>query len=300
MDAPHAAWQSVDMLPSESAPSPLAPRAPSAEAWRALTEAERAAWLQRLGPIPAREALPPEGDAHLDAWLDANDALGNWFRAKKRRAYIGRGLTVYYPEEPRFAPDLFVVLEAEPGRRSSWVVSHEGRGLDFALEVYVSGDKRKDSLLNVARYARLGIPEYFLYDAVNCSLTGYRLPAGATKYVPIVPQMGRWPSEVLGLTLGISDRRLRFFDELHVIPFERELNQELMKALNEAEVARMAQAEARAEAEAARMAEATARAEAEVARMIEATGRAEAEARADALQAELTSLRAQLRDPSPG
>jgi hypothetical protein len=92
-------------------------------------------------------------------------------------------------------------------------------------------------------------------------------------------QGGRWRSEVLGLWLGVREGRLRFFDELHVIPFERELNVELQKAL--ADAATCAEAEAtRAEAEATR---------------------AEAEAtRAEALEAEVARLRALLGDPERG
>jgi hypothetical protein len=40
------------------------------------------------------------------------------------------------------------------------VVSAEGKGLDWVLEVHVGGDRKKDAERNVARYARLGIPEY--------------------------------------------------------------------------------------------------------------------------------------------
>ena len=43
------------------------------------------------------------------------------------------------------------------------MVSHEGEGLDFVLEVRVSGDRTKDFETNVKRYARLGIPEYFAF-----------------------------------------------------------------------------------------------------------------------------------------
>jgi hypothetical protein len=74
---------------------------------------------------------------------------------------------------------------------------------------------------------------------------------------------------VLGLSLGVRDGRLRFFDELHVIPFQRELNDELEKALLQAEHNAAAEAErAAAEAErAAAEAERAAAAEAENARL---------------------------------
>src|SRR5262245_36984624 len=49
-----------------------------------------------------------------------------------------------------------------PLRRASlaWVVAEEGKGLDFVLEVLHKGDRNKDLVENVERYAQLGIPEY--------------------------------------------------------------------------------------------------------------------------------------------
>jgi len=67
-------------------------------------------------------------------------------------------LPTYYPAEPRFAPDLLVVLDVEDVDRDKWVVSAEGKGLDWALELHVGGDRKKDAERNVARYERLGIP----------------------------------------------------------------------------------------------------------------------------------------------
>lgn len=68
------------------------------------------------------------------------------------------------------------------------MVSAEGKGLDWVLEVHVGGDRKKDAELNVARYARLGIPEYFLYDRERNRLSAYRLPSPeARTYSAVVP-----------------------------------------------------------------------------------------------------------------
>jgi vacuolar-type H+-ATPase subunit I/STV1 len=126
--------------------------------------------------------------------------------------YLGSELPVYYPAERRFAPDLLAVLDAEPHPRGKWVVSHEGKGLDWVLEVHVGGDRKKDAEYNVKRYARLGIPEYFIYDRARQRLEGYRLPSTqAREYVAIVPEAGRYTSEVLGLELQVEEGRLRFW-----------------------------------------------------------------------------------------
>ncbi|HSO00467.1 MAG TPA: Uma2 family endonuclease, partial [Candidatus Nanopelagicales bacterium] len=95
--------------------------------------------------------------------------------------------------------------------RKTWVVSREGKGLDLALEVHVSGNRDKDYRLNVERYARLGIAEYFLFDAAERRVFGYRLPPGGRVYRPILPQNGRLPSAVLGLDLSVEGDRLRFY-----------------------------------------------------------------------------------------
>ena len=119
---------------------------------------------------------------------------------------------MYYPAERRFAPDGVGVLDVEPHMRNKWVVSHEGKGLEWVMEVHVGGDRKKDAEYNVRRYARLGIPEYFIYDRARQRLDGYRLPSpGARQYVPISPERGRYSSEVLGLELQVEEGRLRFW-----------------------------------------------------------------------------------------
>ena len=55
------------------------------------------------------------------------------------------------------APDLLAVRDVETHPRQKWVVSHEGKGLEWVMEVHVGGDRKKDAEYNVERYARLGI-----------------------------------------------------------------------------------------------------------------------------------------------
>jgi flagellar biosynthesis GTPase FlhF len=93
------------------------------------------------------------------------------------------------------------------------MVSAEGdKGLDWVLEVHVGGDRKKDAERNVTRYARLGIPEYFLYDRARNRLSAYRLVSPDVKvYQPIVPNHGLYESRVLGLDVQVEDDRLRFY-----------------------------------------------------------------------------------------
>src|SRR5262249_35327754 len=131
---------------------------------------------------------------------------------QRRRIYLAAELPIYYPAEPRFAPDLLAVVDVEDQLRSKWVVSAEGKGLDWVLEVHVGGDRKKDAERNVARYARLGIPEYFLYDRARNRLAAYRLASPeATSYTAILPNHGLYESLILGLDVQVEQERLRFY-----------------------------------------------------------------------------------------
>jgi Uma2 family endonuclease len=249
--------------------------------------------------MPEHEAAPSEGDWHIDAVRVSEDALGGHFEKRNRGVYIGRGNTVYYPDERRFAPDLFIVLDVETHKRTVWVVSQEKRGLDFVLEVHYGGRRRKDAEENVARYARLGIPEYFMFDARRVVLHGWRLehPDDRT-YTRIVPQNGRWAVRSLGMELGLKNAVPRWYDGLGIVPLVRELNAELSVSLNEAlERAQQAESERDEALELAQqgteaLEEAQRRATAESERAAaEAQARAAAEAELARLRLELERLR---------
>jgi Uma2 family endonuclease len=189
------------------------PMAPSAEEWEALSPAERVAVVAALpGEVTDAEMSPPEGDLHFRAKTGALGALRGYFARQRRRIYLAAELTIYYPGEPRFAPDLLAVLDRDDVPRSKWVVSAEGKGLEWVLEVHVGGDRKKDAERNVARYARLGIPEYFLYDRARNRLAAYRLASPqATSYAAILPNQGLYESRVLGLNVQVEEDRLRFY-----------------------------------------------------------------------------------------
>lgn len=243
---------------------PADPRAPSQELWDRMSEEERRAVIASL-PSELPRAFLPEGDAHRVPKKRALEALDEFFRRRGLRVYLGSELPTYYPDESVFAPDLLAVLDVESHERDAWVVSAEGRGLDFVLEIHVSGDRKKDLEDNVARYARLGIPEYFVYLPREKRLVGHRLPdADARAYRPVLPQGGRWPSSVLGLELGVDEGRLRFYSGTAPLPDARELIDSLASMVDHAvaraeEEARKAEEEARKAAEESRRADEEAR-----------------------------------------
>lgn len=239
------------MLPIRNSPAGF-PMAPTQAEWDALTPAERDELVAALpGEVTDAEMSPPEGDQHFRAKTRALDALRGFFRSAKRRVYLAAELPVYYPNAPRFAPDLLAVMDAEDHERRKWVVSAEGKGLDWVLEVHYGGDRKKDAEHNVTRYAQLGIPEYFLYDRARGSLLAYRLPtASARSYVPIVPQRGLYSSQVLGLEVEVQRDRLRFYAGTALLLESEELISRLESMLEQvqeraAEEARLRQEEAR-------------------------------------------------------
>lgn len=232
---------------------PRDPRAPSQEIWDRLSPAERRALIASL-PSDIPRAEPPEGDPHRIPKTRALEALDEYYRRIRRRVYLSAELPLYYPNESMYAPDLIAVLDVEPHERPCWVVSHEGCGLHFALEIHVAGNARKDFEENVLRFARLGIPEYFAFDPVRRRLLGWRLPdAAARSYEPIIPQDGRWWSRILELDLALDGGRLRFFHGSAPLLDARELINQLSAMVDDA--VRRAEEEARRAEEEARRAE---------------------------------------------
>lgn len=227
------------------------PRAPPEEVWDALSPAERRRIVDSLpSDFPVSEAHPPEGDPHFNAKVGVRGVLGDHFARMGRRVYVACELPVYYPGERLLAPDVLAVLDVETHERSKWVVKDEGNGLDLALEVLVSGRRRKDLEDNVERYAGLGIAEYFVLDRGRLRLFGYRLPSpGARAYQPIVPQGGRYASRVLGLELRIEGTKLRFYQGLSPVLEASEIIASLERMMDDVE-ARARAAEERADEEA--------------------------------------------------
>jgi Uma2 family endonuclease len=197
-------------------PPPAIPIAPTEEVWRAMSAAERARFLDEvLDALSDPRAAMSEGRPHKKAKTRSLDMLGLHFGVTGRIVYLAEEMAVVYPGEEVFTPDVLAVVgvaEPEDDERMAWVVADEGKGLDLVLEVLHHGDRKKDLVDNVERYAHLGIPEYFIYDRAQQRIRGYRLPStGAKRYQPIVPQGGRYASTVLGIDLAIEEGTLRFF-----------------------------------------------------------------------------------------
>jgi Uma2 family endonuclease len=226
---------------------------PAEATWRSWSAAERARFVQQsLDYLEERRDLMSKGRPHQTAISQALDKLGLYYRRLRRPVYLAEELTVLYPGEEPFEPDILAVLGIEqPARdeRMAWVVADEGRGPDLAIEVVYQGSREKDFVRNVATYARLGIPEYFIYDRLRQLLRGYRLPrGGATRYEEIAAEHGRLRSAVLDLDLAIAGGRLGFFVSSAELRSSQDLIDQLESMVTDVE-ARQADAEERAQRE---------------------------------------------------
>jgi Uma2 family endonuclease len=246
-----AVAQTLPTLPLE-----LPVIAPTEDAWKAMSPSEREALLVRiLDALSDPAAAMSEGRRHKKAKTRTIDALGLHFGTIGRAIYLAEEMAVLYPGEPVFTPDVLAVVgvaEPEDDARMAWVVVDEGKGLDLVIEVLHHGSRSKDLIDNVERYARLGIPEYFVYDRLHQQLHGYHLTDARTRrYQRIVPQLGRYASAVLGLDLAIQEGTLRFFYGMAELPGTGDLIGRLNRMvayLEERSGAAQAQAEAAQEA----------------------------------------------------
>jgi Uma2 family endonuclease len=270
---------------AESNPKPMAhfelperfseptPIAPDEATWRALTPAQREAKVWELiDALPLTEVMS-EGTPHSDAKMTVVSSLRRFFGQRRRGLFIAPELMVAYPGEPTFVPDVLAVRDVELRHRTSWMVVDEGRGPDFILEIRNKGSRAKDYRRNVERFARHGIPEYFVYDVIRQELAGHRLdprPEGASspaqrRYVPIIPQGGRFHSDVLELDLVVLDGRLRFFYSGAEVP-DVDAEVTMLTRMVEESSARLEASERLAAAEAERAAAEAERAAAEAER----------------------------------
>lgn len=226
---------------------PTDPRAPTQDVWDRLSEAERARIVQALPT--AQDCLPGESTQHFSDKAQAWDTLRRHFDRIHRRIFVASELQVYYPAQPSFTPDIFAVVDVEFRRRSRWVVSREGRGLDIVLEFLGESDHHKDLRRNVEWFPSLGIPEYFVYDRDESCIHGFRLAhAGASAYERIAPEGSGYPSAILGLDLTLEGDRLRFRHGFAPVPDADELISRLDTTVGDL-LSRRDEAAARAAAE---------------------------------------------------
>ena len=131
--------------------------------------------------------------------------------------FIGANLTVYFSRQQLKnrdfrGPDFFLVKDTERRDRKSWVVWEEdGKYPDLIIELLSTSTAQIDRTLKRDLYSRrFHTPEYFYFYPDTLEFAGFRL--ALDEYQPIAPHSEGWLwSEVLGLFLGIYERKLRYF-----------------------------------------------------------------------------------------
>lgn len=273
----------VDLI-HDVALTPL-PRAPTQEAWDAMTPAQRAAAEEALPlSLPVEHVVyrgMAEGDEHGETRFMVRDTLRRWFHSRERQVYVGSDIAVYYPGEEMVTPDAFAVRDVPTHDRLSWMVSKERKGVEWVFEVLVRGSRVKDLKKNVARYASLGILEYFVLDLRSRRIQAWRQASpGVREFAPVAPHNGAFASDVLGLEMLVVGRKVRFRQGTSELLTSDDLIVRLEETVAELAV-RVEEQEIRAEAEAARAAQEAARA-------------AQEASRADAAEREVAAMREEL------
>ena len=262
---------------------------------------------------PVYTPTAPQSPVHAEAYRE----FGSELLIYLRQAFRGRPHTLtsdvnlYYPEalhpQGRFpgrkpvpvAPDFMLFLrtiESSPYHSyRTWEIGAPA----WVLEILSADTWQDDVGAKHDLYARLGVAEYWFYDAEGVqppsaagALYGFRLRAGV--YEAIAPVQGAvaavYPSAVLGVALGVDQQRhLRLYDVGRPASYQT-ANEARTEAQAERDARRQAEARAQDAAEQVQ-AERDARQQAEARAQAERDARQQAEARLQMSDDELDAPR---------
>ena len=126
------------------------------------------------------------------------------------------------PSNQRISPDLLIAFNANPAlyrQDNSYVISRQGKPPDLVMEIASRRTGEIDVEDKPAKYAALGIPEYWRFDETSefhgTRLAGDQLVDGRYEPVPIETVEGgvlQGYSEVLNLFIRWENRQLRWHD----------------------------------------------------------------------------------------
>ena len=186
--------------------------------------------------IPYRMVLPedfvcPDPERQPDAMqqspvLEECAHLLRHHFAERTEVHIGGAGFVYYQQgdmNRKFEPDMhisFGVDAASVFRRNGYIIWEAGKAPDFALEVASESTHTVDTGTKPGLYARVGITEYWRFDATGGEFYGYPLEGdilrgGVYHPIPLTTESDGmvWGySPALDLCLCAEGRRLRFYD----------------------------------------------------------------------------------------
>ena len=118
-------------------PNPRPPRldsfpvGPSVEEWKAMTPVARERFLDQVNDaLSDIRIIMSDGRQHKKAKSRAVDRLELHFKNLGRAVYVAESLSVVYPGEPSFCPDVLAVLgvpQLDDDPRLAWVLADEGK-----------------------------------------------------------------------------------------------------------------------------------------------------------------------------
>ena len=197
------------------------PELPSLTALRALTDHE----------LPSTDGLPmPESMVQGPPMRYTVSALDWVFKARRPGTCVAGDLLVYSEGRPdadgrvrpeTVAPDVLVAFGVGERLRDSYVMWQEDKPPDFVMEIASESTWKRDRDEKPARYANLGVGEYFLYDPVGGRLEprlqGYALHGGRYRRLR-EERLGNGERGVCSPVLGLcawlrgSRQELRWYD----------------------------------------------------------------------------------------
>jgi Uma2 family endonuclease len=188
---------------------------------------DRAAF--RVIPDPdAPDDLEPLPDA-MQQEIHVNETIQvvRTFFLSRQRVVVSGDTPVYYIEadgrQQIVRPDCYVAFRVNPlaiRRRNGYFIREVGKAPDFVLEIASETTYSNDLGPKRELYARLGVGEYWRFDATGGEfygepLVGETLAEGVYHRLPVHRQSGSlaWGrSPLLGLDLCWEPDRLRFFN----------------------------------------------------------------------------------------
>ena len=133
----------------------------------------------RFTPGPDELRLPTcedepvsQNTRQLVAIVDCFDSLQRHWRGRPD-VFVGADQFLYWDPaydprakrgNPPMAPDVYVACGVANRHRNSYVVWEEGKPPDFVLEVASPSSRKRDAREKPGIYAKIGVPEFFLYD----------------------------------------------------------------------------------------------------------------------------------------
>lgn len=141
------------------------------------------------------DELVPQNTRHAVAIEDGFGGLRVRWRGRPD-VFVGADQFVYWDPDydqrtksgnPPLSPDVYVAFGVANRHRSAYVVWDEGKPPDFVLEVASPSSRQRDENEKRDAYAKMGVPEYFLYDPhgeLKPPLSGFQLRDGEYRQLP--------------------------------------------------------------------------------------------------------------------